>query len=192
MAAMDTPKRLLDALRRLNRGFAYTGGLVLLGCAALVLFDIVARPFGASIGGTDEISGYVMAIATAWGMAFAMTELAHVRIGILHDRLPGKGRAVLDLLAMGITAITVTLIAWRAWPVLERSLLNSSRANTPLETPLAWVQMPWLLGWAWFAFTAWALLVLALWALLRGDRATAQGAAGLKDEIAAELGEETA
>ena len=83
-----------------------------------------------------------------------------------------------------VTAITVTLIAWRAWPVLERSLLNSSRANTPLETPLAWVQTPWMLGWAWFAFTAWALLALALWALLRGDGDTARRAAGLGDETA--------
>ena len=55
---------LLGTLRRLNRGVALLTGIVLMCCALFVLTDIVLRQIGSSVGGTDEISGYVMAIAT--------------------------------------------------------------------------------------------------------------------------------
>ena len=76
---------VLDKLRGLNRRIAILTGVVLLACAVVVLLDILLRRLGSSLGGTDEISGYVMAIATSWGMAFTLLELGHVRIDILRS-----------------------------------------------------------------------------------------------------------
>lgn len=174
---------LLSALRRLNRGIALLVGALLLACVAFVLADIVLRQLGSSLGGTDEISGYVMAIATAWGMGFALIELSHVRIDILRSRAPSRGRALFDLVAMLALAGTVTLIALRGWPVLARSLANSSRANTPLETPLALVQAPWLAGWIWFALMAWLTFVAALALVARRDFAAAEATIGTFGEL---------
>ena len=125
-------------------------GILLLGCAAVVVLDIVLRQLGRSLGGTDEISGYVMAVVTSWGMGYTLLELGHVRIDLLRSRAGAKGRAMFDLFAMLMLAGTITLIAFRSWPVLARSLANGSRANTPLETPLALVQTPWFAGWGVF------------------------------------------
>ncbi|HAW46786.1 MAG TPA: C4-dicarboxylate ABC transporter permease, partial [Roseovarius sp.] len=69
--AADRAEALLGALRRINRAVAVLVGAGLMACAALVLSDIALRRVHASFGGTDEISGYVMAIATAWGMGYA-------------------------------------------------------------------------------------------------------------------------
>lgn len=160
---------MLGTLRRLNHGIAILVGVLLLGCVAFVLADIVLRQLGSSLGGTDEISGYVMAIATSWGMAFTLIELGHVRIDLLRSRVASRGRAIFDLMALLALAGTVTMIAIRGWPVLSRSLANSSRANTPLETPLAVVQAPWLAGWVWFAVVSWLIFVAAVTMLLRGD-----------------------
>lgn len=159
---------LLHTLRRLNHGIAIITGVVLLACAAFVLADILLRQLGSSFGGTDEISGYVMAIATSWGMAFTLLELGHVRIDILRGRAGQLGRALFDLFAMMVLSATVTLIAVQCWPVLARSLANSSRANTPLETPLALVQVPWFAGWIWFAAVAWLTFFAALLLVLKG------------------------
>jgi len=125
---------VLDGLRKWNRWIAILTGAILLVCAGIVLLDIVLRRMGSSLGGTDEISGYVMAIATSWGMGFTLLELGHVRIDILRGRAGQIGRAVFDLFAMSVLAGTVTLIAVKCLPVLSRSLANSSRANTPLES----------------------------------------------------------
>ncbi len=168
----------LDLLRRVNRWLAIAVGALLLACAAFVLLDIVLRQVGASFGGTDEISGYVMAIATSWGMAFTMLELGHVRIDLLRSRLESRGRATMDLLAQAVLAVAITVIAWQCWPVLANSLANGSTANTNLETPLAWVQTPWLAGWVWFAATAWITLVGAAILVWRQDWAAAETAIG--------------
>ena len=170
--------RLLMTLRRLNRGIALLTGVLLLGCAAIVLADIVLRQMGSSFGGTDEISGYVMAIATSWGMAFTLLELGHVRIDILRGRTRGLGRALFDLFAMLALTGTVTVIAYKCWPVLERSLTNGSRANTPLETPLALVQIPWFAGWVWFALMAWLTAIAAALLVIKGRFIQAEAAIG--------------
>lgn len=161
--------RLLFNLRRLNRLVAIAVGAVYLCGAALVLLDITLRRLGSSLGGTDEISGYVMAIGVAWGMGFALIELSHVRIDFLRGLAKTEGRILFDLLGMFATASTGSIVAVQAWPVLATTLKNNSTANTPLETPLAWVQIPWLAGWVWFAIVAWLMLAAALMLLANGQ-----------------------
>lgn len=173
---------LLVRLRMLNRWVAVVVGIVLLACAALVIVDIVLRQFGSSFGGTDEISGYVMAIVTSWGMAYAMLELGHVRIDILRGRMKGGWRAMFDFFAMATLASTITLIAIRSWPVLERSIVNDSRANTPLETPLMLVQAPWFAGWIWFACMAWMTLIVAAILFVRGQHELVESVIGTSGE----------
>ncbi|KPU83483.1 C4-dicarboxylate ABC transporter permease [Marinosulfonomonas sp. PRT-SC04] len=181
---------ILDAMRFLNRWVAKLIGVVLLLCAAFVLLDIVLRRMGASLGGTDEISGYVMAIVTSWGMGFALLELSHVRIDFLRSRANSFGRTMFDLFSMVILSSTVTLIAVRCWPVLERSLKNDSHANTPLETPLWIVQLPWLLGWVWFAIVAWLTLFAAILLVLKGEFGKSEAIIGAFGEEAEFLNDE--
>jgi len=102
---------VLDTLRSWNRKIAIATGLILFACVAIVLADIVLRRVGASFGGTDEISGYVMAIVTSWGMGFTLLELGHVRIDIIRGRCAGLGRAAFDLFSLTVLAGTITLIA---------------------------------------------------------------------------------
>lgn len=170
---------LLATLHRINRGVALMIGAVLLICAGVVLLDIVLRQVGTSFGGTDEISGYVMAIVTSWGMAFTMLELGHVRIDLLRTRVKQTaGRVLFDLASLLILAATVTIIAYWCWPVVAGSLRNGSTANTVLETPLALVQIPWFAGWVWFALMAWAALLCAIVMAAQGNFAKAEAAIG--------------
>ena len=87
----------------------------LLACAAVVVLDIVLRQFGHSFGGTDEISGYVMAIAAAWGMSYTLLELGHVRIDFIRSRIATRGRVLFDLFSLLVLAATISIIAY---PVL--------------------------------------------------------------------------
>lgn len=186
MAVPGTALRALDILRRLNRAIALLVGAGLLACAGVVMLDIGLRRAGGSLGGTDDIAGYAMAIATSWGMAFALMELGHVRIDILRGQLGARWRAVMDLVALLALAGTVSLIALQSWPVLARSIANGSRSNSALETPLALVQGPWFAGWIWFALTAWATFLCALWLVLLRDTDAAEAAIGMTSEAEVE------
>ncbi len=171
-------QQTLSMLRRVNKIVAVLIGILLLICAGSVLLDIVLRKMGSSFGGTDEITGYVMAISTAWGMGYAMLELAHVRIDFLRGQVNRVGRSLMDLFAMLVLSATISVIAIRCWSVLETTLANGSRANTPLETPLALVQIPWFAGWIWFAAMAWVTFLAALALVCQGRFEQSEAAIG--------------
>jgi len=158
-------RKMIDSLRAINKGVALVVGFGLLLCAAFVLTDIIMRQIGTSLGGTEEIAGYAMALATSWGMSYTLLELGHVRIDLVRSKFQSFNRALFDVFSMIVMTGVIITIAIKAWPVLERSLTNGSTANTPLETPLAWVQLPWFAGWVWFAVMS-SLTTLAALSLL--------------------------
>ena len=160
-------QRLIETLRRLNRGVALLVGIGLLGMAGFVVLDIVLRQFHASFGGTEELAGYAMALASSWGMAFALLELGHIRIDLLRVRTGAHVRAIFDLFAITVMTGVIVMVAIKCWPVVSRAIENESRANTPLATPLAWVQIPWFAGWLWFAVMSCLVTLAALSLVLK-------------------------
>lgn len=170
--------RVIDTLRRLNRTIAIIVGVGLLGMAAFVVADIALRQVHASFGGTEELAGYAMALVSSWGMAYALLELGHIRIDLLRSRTTGTLRALFDVFSMVVMSGVVVTIAIKCWPVIERAVENGSRANTPLATPLAWVQVPWFAGWVWFAVMSCLVTLAAISLLLRGRAAETEAIIG--------------
>ena len=178
-------ERLLERTHRANEFVALAVGVMLVLTALFILTDVTLRKVGRSLGGSDEIAGYAMAITASWGLGYALVELAHVRIDLVHRRLPGGGRALLDVVAIASLALTVALVAFQCWPVLEKSLSRGSRANTPLETPLWIPQGLWFGGWIWFAASALILLAAAVGLLLQRRREPFDRWFAAVDEVAA-------
>lgn len=176
--------QLYGALRRANRVVALVLGLALVLTVLFILTDVILRGSGrASLGGSDEISGYVMAAVASWGLGCALIQRAHVRIDVIRLKLAENGRAAIDILAMIVTNAIVLLVAFQSWPVLARTLAQGSRANTPLETPLWIPQGIWFAGWLWFALTATALTLIALAYLVAGRRDALDATIGIGSEV---------
>lgn len=175
--------RLADGLRSLNRIVALLCGVAVLAAVVLILIEIVGRQFPAvRLGGADEISGYVMAGIATWGFAFALTERAHVRIDILHLKLPAGGRALLDVVALASVAVVAAIVAWYAYDVLAKSITRGSRSNTPLGIQLWIPQAIWFAGWVWLTLTSFVLLAATLLMLARRDFAGVDTLAGTNAE----------
>lgn len=175
--------KMIAAIRRTNRTIALLVGLVLTGCVMLIIAEILLREAGISLGGAEEISGYVMAGVASWGMSYALTELAHVRIDLIRLRLQERGKALMDLLAIVALAAVATVVAVQAWPVLSKTIARGSTANTPLETPLWIPQVVWFSGWVWFALCSCMLVVLTLVLLMRRDLEKADALVGARSEM---------
>lgn len=184
----DGAMRAVSFLARANRGVALLCGVVLLVTVGLIIIEIALRKLaGGVLGGTDEVSGYVMAGISAWGFGYALLERAHVRIDLLHRRLATRLQSALDLFALSALASVAILVSYHGWRVLGTTLERGSRANTPLETPLWIPQSVWVMGWTWFALCAVALLVCSIILIAKGRRTDALAAIGLQDEVEAEL-----
>jgi len=174
--------QICTQFRRINEWLAVAAGSLLLVSVAVTLFDVMARPFELSIGGTDELSGYAMAIATSWGISYALTSMSHVRIDLLRARCQARGQAMFDSIAILALAGSALVIAYRAWPVLAKTLKNGSTANTTLETPLWIPQSLWFAGWLWFAVSAVVIALTVLIYLFNGKFEQINDVAGLRGE----------
>ena len=165
--------RLLELVRGIARVGAWISGFLLFAVAGLIGVDIALRTFlGRSIGGADELAGYALAIASAWGYAFALLGRGHIRIDTLYVAMPRQIQAVLDLLGIAIFTGFMALLSWYAYGVLVQSIDSGSRSISRLETPLMVPQSLWVAGLVFFVLAALLLLARASMALVRNDLAT--------------------
>ncbi|MBG0843285.1 TRAP transporter small permease subunit [Ectopseudomonas toyotomiensis] len=153
----------LASIHLIARASAWVGGITLLACAFLISLDLILRKlFGISMGGADEIAGYVLAIVSSWALPIALLKRSHIRVDILYSRLPLKPKVGLDLLALAGMAIFVGALLWHSGQVLLDSIHYRSVSTTPLQVTLWMPQSLWFAGYLFFAVT---ILVLA-WASL--------------------------
>lgn len=190
--------RLLGRLEAVSRYAVWAGGAMLIFAAGMVTVDVLTRKFlGWSMAGSDEITGYLFAISTAWSYAFTLLGRANVRIDALYERLPRPVRAVLDVVALLALMAFMGFVTYWAYRVFKGSLGAPfgdtdvwSLSITPLSTPLALPQGLWLLGLVLFMITAAVLLLRVLASLGRSDWAGVTRRAGTRtfaEEVEDEL-----
>lgn len=183
--------RLLHHARQLSRLGAWFGGGLLIIAAFIVGIDVVIRKlFDASIGGADELSGYALAIGSAWAFGFTLMERAHVRIDSLYGVLPARLCAVLDVVGLSIFTLFMGLVTYFGYGVFLQSVALDAHSMSPIATPLVYPQFLWVAGLTVFILTALLLLIRASIALVSGDLATVRrlvGSRTVNQEIHQEL-----
>src|SRR5205085_2687623 len=166
------PRRRLpmNGVRRFAQWGLWFGGALVLLAAVLIGIDVLMRKFlDRSIGGADELAGYSLAIGTAWGLAAALLDRAHIRIDSLYVLFPQKLRLALDALALILLVGFFALVAWHGSGVVSQSWTSGSRSQSALETPTVIAQVLWIVGLASFVVVGVLLLVQALKLAASGD-----------------------
>jgi TRAP-type C4-dicarboxylate transport system permease small subunit len=162
--------RLQSIIEGISRVGAVVGGAMLLLASILICVDVALRyTISKTLGGADELSGYALAIASAWGFSTALLTRSHIRIDTAYVRVGPRVRAALDLLSLVTLAGFMTLITWHGWGVVEQSWVSGSRSLSDLETPVIIPQALWFAGLVFFVLVAMLLLLRALRALIAGD-----------------------
>lgn len=87
----------LDAFsQRMSRWLAALAGLFLVAMMLLACANMVLRAFKMPVQGTFELMGFLGAVATAFSLAYAQTNKAHISVGLLMKHFPRKVRAAMD------------------------------------------------------------------------------------------------
>lgn len=79
-------------LRGVSLAAAVFGGAVMLAMLCVITANIALRPFGGSIRGTVEISGYLCALAVGLCMPAAQLAGSHISAGLWASSLPRRVR----------------------------------------------------------------------------------------------------
>jgi TRAP-type C4-dicarboxylate transport system permease small subunit len=169
----------------ISRVGAIVGGALLMLAAIIVCIDITLRyTISWTVGGADELSGYALAISSAWGFSAALLTRSHIRIDTVYVRMKSRARATLDLVSLAVFAFFIALITWHAWGVLRQSYVSGSRSLSEIETPLVIPQALWVLGLAFFVAVAVLLLARSLVAYMAGDLDSVFALIGSKSAVA--------
>lgn len=164
----------MSLFRRFAQVGLWFGGALVLLAAVLIGIDVVLRKFfSTSIGGADELAGYALAIGTAWSLAAALIDRAHIRIDSLYALFPMRLRLALDVAGLLLLAGFFGLVAWHGFGVVAQSWVSGSRSQSALETPTVIPQFIWIVGLVGFVVVALVLLSHALALMARGDLAAA-------------------
>jgi TRAP-type C4-dicarboxylate transport system permease small subunit len=134
-------------MKRVEALAASIFGLAFLVLAVAVTAETIMRKLlNQSLQGVDELGGYILALAGTMSLSVALVARAHIRIDIVHDRLPLALRWPLNILAsisILICALALLRMAWFAYG--ESSDLGAT-AQTPWATPLRYPQGLWVLA----------------------------------------------
>ena len=146
----------------------------------------IARKWGYFLGipttrVTDEISGYIMALAVTWGFAYTLRTEGHVRIDVLLPYMPARLRRVVDFLAMWTTGFLACLFAWKVWLLVIDSWQTGMRSSTYLLTPM-WIPQG-ILGIG-FSFLAIAAVFTPVCEIVEGGSAAAAASPALAGQRA--------
>lgn len=159
-------------------------------CVVIAVETIIRKAFNYSLGGVDELSGYAIAIGAPLCFAIAAVEQSHIRINLLHMRMPRLARAGLNLLAALLLAGLAIYLVTFTWRTVDETRVFGSVAQTPWMTPLVWPQTLWLIGMIIFTLATLILAARAVVLALRGDvdgLLRDFGPDSVEDELAAEL-----
>ena len=164
-------QRLQALAETISRGGAIVGGAMLLVASVVICVDIFLRyAFAMTVGGADDLSGYALAIASAWGFSAALLTRSHIRIDTVYVRVRSRAaRAVLDVLSLLAFTLFAALVAWHGWGVFHQSYVSDSHSQSAIEMPLVLPQGLWFAGLAFFVAVALLLLARAIHAWLGGN-----------------------
>ncbi|RPJ05974.1 MAG: TRAP transporter small permease [Deltaproteobacteria bacterium] len=160
--------RLMEGFDRISRTLAIIGGWPVLGLSLLIGVDVIGRKlFNLSVQGADEIGGYVMAVACAFGFSFGLAKRSHIRLNIVLPKLPPLFQAFANVVAYLILLAFSYLMLWQMLDMLFESIRLKAIAPTPLQTPLAWPQFLCAFGISYFAVHLTLYFIKAFGLLLR-------------------------
>lgn len=154
---------------KLERWLGTVFGLIFVALSLVVAVETTLRKlFNVSLQGADELGGYALAVGATIAFSLALLGRAHIRVDVLHERLPKTAQVVLNWLSALSLAGFAALMAYLGWFAIQDSRSYQSVAQTPWATPLVYPQTAWLVGLILFGALAVGIALVATWQLMTG------------------------
>jgi TRAP-type C4-dicarboxylate transport system permease small subunit len=138
--------------------------LVVLICATLV--DIVARHLGLfSVRGAVEIATFSVILVGFLALPYSFVAGGHIVVDLLTQSLPPRAKLIIDLVWMGLSAMSLVYVAFRMWQA-AMEVYSNGEYSLDLQAPMIIFWIPAAVG---MSLTPIAIL-FRLRFLLKGQR----------------------
>lgn len=119
--------------------------LCLAAMCAVLLATLALRPFGIMVPSSEEIVTFLMVGMAFFGIVYAYLEGVHVRVDLLHRRLPRSWQRVLEVTGHFAAAMLCGAIAWHAgrlaWTAWQFNDLSDGLIPIPMWIPLSTIPL---------------------------------------------------
>ncbi|BEG74804.1 TRAP transporter small permease subunit [Achromobacter xylosoxidans] len=147
---MDYSSRLGVALRAVSNVFGAIATLFLLFLMFGITLDAIVRAiYGHSIPGLFEMSELSLVVIVFFGLGWTQMDDAHIRVTLLHKKVPPRVAQWMDALAWLAAAVVLAVLAYPATgEALESIEIREFRWGY-VEVPIWWTKAIVALG-LWF------------------------------------------
>lgn len=129
------------ALSALYRAAEVLGAVLFVLIALPILALVFARQFGVTVPAADEFAGYAMAGSFALMLGPSLRRGAHIRVGIVIERLHGTARRAMELVCLAFAAALSGYFAFHwsrmTWQSYDFGDLSQGVVPIPLWIPQA-------------------------------------------------------
>ena len=153
-------KSINKNLNKLYKFSGYVAAIFLILVAVFILIGICSRIFGFYIRGLAEYSGYCMASASFFALAYTFVEDGHIRITLFLERLSGLKKKVVEIWCLGVASFFSGYLAFYFVKMLIISYKFQERSEGADEI-LIWIpQMSVAIGSTIFFISVFHQLIL--------------------------------
>ena len=131
-------KSLDKNLNKLYRFSGYIAAFFLILVAVFILTGICSRIFGFYIRGLSEYSGYCMASASFFALAYTFVEGGHIRITLFLEKLSGLKKRLVEIWCLSIASFFSGYLAFYFLKMLIISYKFQERSEGADEI-LIWI-----------------------------------------------------
>ena len=149
-------------LNKLYRISGYIAATFLIFVAVFILIGISSRIFGFYIRGLAEYSGYCMASASFFALAYTFVEGGHIRITLFFEKLSGLKKKIVEIWCLSVASFFSSYLAFYFIKMLIVSYKFQERSEGADEI-LIWIpQMSVAIGSSIFFISVFHQLIITL------------------------------
>ncbi len=130
------PDKLDSFILGLGRWLSWANGLLVL---VIVLQVILRYGFGHGLVLLEELEWHLFALAFMFGLSYALTTDAHVRVDLLHGRFPAKAKHWIEVLGtLFLLFPFIFAVMYHSYDFFIDSWIHNESSAAPLGMPFRW------------------------------------------------------
>ncbi|MDO6562030.1 TRAP transporter small permease [Amphritea sp. 1_MG-2023] len=133
-------------LNKLYLASGYLSGGCIVLITLIITAQIVARLFGFIVPSAEDFSGYALAAATFFGLAYTFREGGHIRVTLVIQRWRKGGRYYQELLVLLLALALVSFMSFYAVHMVWESYIFEEVSSGYVSVPIWLPQVPVALG----------------------------------------------